>query len=171
MFMMRRAFAPNRARASSSLSQWMPEAWCSPRSAGSAISPLLSRRPYHRPRYPLTAPRVKPVVEPYALAASLAFPRPYVITVHGTYGVVPLRGNPATRHLFSRTMRRAGAVACVSQFTRDRVNQALPLDNLVVINNGLELPDARADEGQQHAPIAGGPVLIGVGGLDRKSVV
>lgn len=108
------------------------------------------------------------VVEPYALAASLTFPRPHVITVHGTYGVVPLRGNPATRVLFSRTMRRAGAVACVSQFTRDRVHQALPLDNLVVINNGLELPDARADEGQQHAPIAGDPVLIGVGGLKPR---
>ncbi|MDP8921707.1 MAG: glycosyltransferase family 4 protein [Chloroflexota bacterium] len=108
------------------------------------------------------------VVEPYALAASLVFPRPHVITVHGTYGVVPLRGNPATRFLFARAMRRAGVVACVSQFTRDRVHQALPLDNLVVINNGLELPDAYADEGKQHEPIAGDPVLIGVGGLKPR---
>jgi glycosyltransferase involved in cell wall biosynthesis len=108
------------------------------------------------------------VVEPYALAASLIFPRPYAITVHGTYGVVPPRGNPATRMLFARTLRRAGAVACVSQFTRDRVHQALPLDNLVVINNGLELPKRAADEGRSHDPIAGDPILMGVGGLKPR---
>ena len=47
-------------------------------------------------------------VEPYALAASAVFPWPYLITVHGTYGVSPLRMNPVTRTLFARTMRRAG---------------------------------------------------------------
>ena len=46
-------------------------------------------------------------VEPYALAAS-AGPWPCVITVHGTYGVSPLRMNPVTRTLFARTMRRGG---------------------------------------------------------------
>lgn len=108
------------------------------------------------------------VVEPYALAASTLFPRPYVITVHGTYGVVPLRGNPATRVLFARALRRARSVVCVSKFTRDRVCQALPLDNLTVINNGLEPLDPRADVGQHHEPIGGDPVLIGVGGLKPR---
>ena len=51
-------------------------------------------------------------VEPYALAASAVFPWPYLITVHGTYGVSPLRMNAVTRTVFARTMRRAAAGAC-----------------------------------------------------------
>ena len=104
-------------------------------------------------------------VEPYALAASLLLPRPYLLTVHGTYGVVPLRGNPAARALFARALRRARSVVCVSHFTRARVADALPLENLVVVNNGLELP-ARSNGSAE--PIQGDPVLLGVGALKPR---
>jgi glycosyltransferase involved in cell wall biosynthesis len=105
-------------------------------------------------------------VEPYALAASAAFPWPYLITVHGTYGVSPLRMNPLTRTLFARAMRRAAAVVCVSGYTRRRVAEALPLDNLEVVTNGLDplqTPAARFD-----GEIAGAPVLMGAGALKPR---
>ena len=117
-------------------------------------------------RYARGADLVHFFVEPYAMAASLAFPWPYLITVHGTYGVIPMRGNPVTRTLFARAMRRARAVVCVSRFTRRRVAEALPLDNLAVINNGLELP--KTSERRDGLSIDGGPILLGVGALKPR---
>lgn len=105
-------------------------------------------------------------VEPYAMAASLIYPWPYLISVHGTYGVVPLRANPVTRTLFARCMRRARAVVCVSRYTRARVADALPLDNLEVINNGLEPPNR--SNGRHDEPIGGDPVLLGVGAVKPR---
>jgi glycosyltransferase involved in cell wall biosynthesis len=105
-------------------------------------------------------------VEPYALTASAIFPWPYLITVHGTYGISPLRMNPVTRTLFARTMRRAASVVCVSGYTRKRVAEALPLNNLAVVTNGLEplRPPASAFSGS----IAGSPVLMAAGALKPR---
>jgi phosphatidylinositol alpha-1,6-mannosyltransferase len=105
-------------------------------------------------------------VEPYALAASLVFPRPYLITVHGTYGIAPLRGHALVRRLFARSLRRARAVVCVSRFTRARMTEALPLRNLEVINNGLEPPAGTGDGRWEMGD--GGPVLLGVGALKPR---
>ena len=105
-------------------------------------------------------------VEPYALAASGCFPWPYLITVHGTYGVSPLRMNPITRTLFSRTMRRAAAVICVSGYTRRRVEDALRLDNLAVITNGLEPLKPPAD--RFDGVVKGDPVLMAAGALKPR---
>lgn len=105
-------------------------------------------------------------VEPYAMTSALFFPWRSLITVHGTYGVIPLRGNLVTRSLFARVMRRASAVVCVSRFTRGRVAAALPLDNLEVIANGFD----RLDPGDSpdNDPIVGDPVLLGVGALKPR---
>ncbi|MFN8632536.1 MAG: glycosyltransferase family 4 protein [Chloroflexota bacterium] len=105
-------------------------------------------------------------VEPYALAASGVFPWPYAITVHGTYGLSPLRMNPVTRTLWARTMRRAAAVVCVSGYTRRRVAEALPLKTLEVVTNGLEplRPPTSTFDGE----IAGGPVLMAAGALKPR---
>jgi glycosyltransferase involved in cell wall biosynthesis len=105
-------------------------------------------------------------VEPYALAASAVFPWPYLITVHGTYGVSPLRMNPVTRTLFTRTMRRAASVVCVSGYTRRRVAEALHLDNLEVVRNGLE--PVKAPAGRFDGSIEGGPVLMAAGALKPR---
>jgi glycosyltransferase involved in cell wall biosynthesis len=105
-------------------------------------------------------------VEPYALAASPAFPWPYLITVHGTYGVSPLRMNPVTRTLFARTMRRAASVVCVSGYTRRRVAEALHLENLAVITNGLE--PLGAPSGRFEGKIDGDPVLMAAGALKPR---
>jgi phosphatidylinositol alpha-1,6-mannosyltransferase len=105
-------------------------------------------------------------VEPYALAASPWLPWPYLVTIHGTYGVVPLRGHPVLRLAFARSLRRAAAVVCVSRFTRRRISKELALDNLEVINNGLELPVETP--GNRNGHIAGDPVLLGVGALKPR---
>jgi phosphatidylinositol alpha-1,6-mannosyltransferase len=105
-------------------------------------------------------------VEPYALAASAVFPWPYVVTVHGTYGVSPLKMNAVTRTLFARTMRRAASVVCVSGYTRRRVSEALPLDNLDVVTNGLE--PLSPPTGRFDGEIAGGPVLMAAGALKPR---
>jgi phosphatidylinositol alpha-1,6-mannosyltransferase len=105
-------------------------------------------------------------VEPYALAASTVFPWPYLITVHGTYGVSPLRMNPLTRTLFSRTMRRAASVVCVSSYTRRRVAAALSLDNLAVVTNGLE--PLRPPAGTFDGVVEGEPVVLAAGALKPR---
>lgn len=120
------------------------------------------------------------LVEPYALAAALLFPWPYLVTVHGTYGVTPLRGNPVTRVLFARSLRRARSVVCVSRFTRSRMAGALALANLKVVNNGLEIPmgrpegrgpvvvTGRSDGELGDEPVLGRPILLGVGALKPR---
>jgi phosphatidylinositol alpha-1,6-mannosyltransferase len=105
-------------------------------------------------------------VEPYALAASAVFPWPYLITVHGTYGVSPLKMNPVTRALFTRTMQRAAAVVCVSGYTRRRVYEALHLENLAVVTNGFE--PVRPPVEHFAGDIAGAPVLMGTGALKPR---
>jgi phosphatidylinositol alpha-1,6-mannosyltransferase len=71
-----------------------------------------------------------------------------------------------TRRLFARGMRQARAVVCVSRYTRARVADVLPLDNLEVINNGLEPPNR--SNGRDGEPIAGDPVLLGVGAVKPR---
>jgi len=105
-------------------------------------------------------------VEPYALAASLVFPWPYLVTVHGTYGLVPLRMNVVTRTLFARTVRRAESVVCVSHYTRRRMAEALGLQNLAVVTNGFEPPRPPATAFQ--GAIAGEQVLMGAGALKPR---
>jgi phosphatidylinositol alpha-1,6-mannosyltransferase len=105
-------------------------------------------------------------VEPYALAGAGWLPWPHLVTIHGTYGVVPLRGNPILRQAFARCLCRAGAVVCVSRFTRGRMSRELALDNLEVINNGLELPAETSDS--SNGQVAGDPVLLGVGALKPR---
>lgn len=105
-------------------------------------------------------------VEPYALAASGIFPWPYLLTVHGTYGLVPLRMNLVTRTLFRRTLKRASSVVCVSHYTRRRMVEAVGLENLAVVTNGLEMP--RPPETSFEGEIAGEPVLMGAGALKPR---
>ncbi|MCC7369819.1 MAG: glycosyltransferase family 4 protein [Chloroflexi bacterium] len=105
-------------------------------------------------------------VEPFALAASGLFPWPYLITVHGTYGVSPFRMNAVTRTLFARTLKRAASVVCVSGYTKRRVHEVLPLDNLDVVTNGFE--PIRPPAQQYPGKIAGDPVLMGSGALKPR---
>ena len=105
-------------------------------------------------------------VEPFAMAASVAFPWPHLITVHGTYGVSPFRMNAVTRTLFARTLKRAASVVCVSNYTKRRMREVLPLDNLDVVTNGFEPLTVPA--GTYSGEIVGRPVIMGSGALKPR---
>jgi glycosyltransferase involved in cell wall biosynthesis len=108
------------------------------------------------------------MVETYA-TASLPFGLPPTcVTVHGTYAVSPFQENLLTRKLYAAALRRAGAVICVSRYTRDRLLERLALRNLTVIHNGHDL--APSDDGAEREQVLvdGSPVIIGVGALKPR---
>jgi glycosyltransferase involved in cell wall biosynthesis len=105
-------------------------------------------------------------VEPFAMAATTIFPWPYLITVHGTYGVSPSRMNAVTRTLFGRTLTRAASVVCVSNYTRRRMREVWPLDNLDVVTNGFDPLTVPA--GNFSGEIVGNPVIMGSGALKPR---
>jgi phosphatidyl-myo-inositol dimannoside synthase len=100
-------------------------------------------------------------VEPFAMAASLVFPWPYLVTVHGTYGVSPFRMNKVTQRL-----QRAASVVCVSGYTKRRMQEVLPRANLDVVTNGFE--PLRPPIGRYDGEIQGQPVLMGSGALKPR---
>lgn len=93
-------------------------------------------------------------VEPYApLGAVVAGRRPLVVTGHGSYVLVPkTRGFPAGS-LYAWAYRRARMV-CVSRYTAQVLEAALPGVRATVINNGV---DFARFEGVQH--LGGGGIL------------
>lgn len=77
---------------------------------------------------------------PFSLIATLAAAivgRPLVITVHGTFGTLPLRyrGHAAALKL---TYKRAARLLCVSRFTRDRLLPHVETDKLEIIPSGVD---------------------------------
>lgn len=93
-------------------------------------------------------------VEPYApLGALVAGNRPLVVTGHGSYVLAPkIRGFPVGS-LYAWAYRRAQMV-CVSRYTAQVLEAALPGVRASVINNGV---DFERFEGVQH--VGGGGVL------------
>ncbi|MFH2013609.1 MAG: glycosyltransferase family 4 protein, partial [Patescibacteria group bacterium] len=59
------------------------------------------------------------------------------ITVHGTYGVLPL-DKLKSKFLLKKAYRRAKKIFCVSTFTQKQILKRIKLDNTVVINNGVD---------------------------------
>lgn len=76
---------------------------------------------------------------PYCLlpAWQLKMPKPFFITIHGTYGVAPLDWGLRGKFL-RRALKMASQVFCVSRYTKARVLEKIELKNLTVINNGID---------------------------------
>jgi phosphatidylinositol alpha-1,6-mannosyltransferase len=74
--------------------------------------------------------------------------------------------NVLTRTLFRRALARAASVVCVSHYTRRRMAEVVPPENLAVVTNGLDMlrPPAAPFSGE----IAGDPVLMGAGALKPR---
>jgi len=85
------------------------------------------------------------------------------ITVHGTYGVMPLR-NRLNSYLLKKSYKKAKAVICVSSFTKNAILQKVKLDNLIVINNGVNYKK------WQTKPLGKFPYksILSVGALKRR---
>lgn len=105
---------------------------------------------------------VHAVVEPYAM--SVATSPGLVMTLHGTYAVAPFREGPLTRWSFSRALRNAKRVVCVSNYTKGRLLEKVDVGNVAVIPNGARLP-LDAEISRQTAPV---PLLLGVGAVKRR---
>jgi phosphatidyl-myo-inositol dimannoside synthase len=63
--------------------------------------------------------------------------KPVFITVHGTYGVFPLE-NPINGFFLRRAYKKARKIFCISNFTKNQIMKRIKLDNLEVINNGVD---------------------------------
>lgn len=107
-------------------------------------------------------------VEPYATASLPVGLPPSFLSVHGTYAVLPLAGGRLTRTLYAGALRRARNVICSSTFTSRVLDQKLKLNNLKVIPLGhdLSLDEILHDEDEE--PIAGQPIILGVGALKER---
>lgn len=78
-------------------------------------------------------------VEPYACVAywlALFARKPYYVTAHGTYALLPFSLSLYRRLFHRRAFARAQRIVCVSDYTRRRL-AAFGFDNLSVINNGI----------------------------------
>ena len=75
---------------------------------------------------------------PIAYVLSLLTRRPYVVTAHGTYGVLALTMSPLIALIHRRTFAAARKVVCVSTYTHAALAQH-GFTNLAVIGNGITL--------------------------------
>jgi len=75
--------------------------------------------------------------------------KPVFVTVHGTYGVIPL-DNLMSRFFLKRAYKKAKRIFCVSSFTEKEILKKIKLSNTVVINNGVDY-DKYADRGGFYA--------------------
>lgn len=122
------------------------------------------------PRSLLAVPRLIPAfracdvihttAEHYLPAAALiAGPRPLFVTAHGTYLPLSLRRR-GVGWLFRWAARRA-TILPVSQYTADRVREALPQASQQVIHNGVHA--GRFAAPPETLPEKRGPTVLGVG--------
>jgi glycosyltransferase involved in cell wall biosynthesis len=79
------------------------------------------------------------LIEPYApLAASIAGKRPLVVTGHGSYVRASITRRFPVNQLYARAFRR-GLMVCVSQYTAQAAQQALPGIRTLVVPNGVDV--------------------------------
>ncbi len=111
---------------------------------------------------------VHALTEPYApLAALCARGAPMFVTVHGTYGPRLLAGKQGLLQRWA--LRRATHVVCVSRYTEQVMQQALPGLRTVVVPNGVDI--ARFEQlpnGPACCAIPDGPFVLSVGALKER---
>ncbi|MBL8695777.1 MAG: glycosyltransferase family 4 protein [Planctomycetes bacterium] len=100
------------------------------------------------------------------VAAQLAG-KPCVMTAHGTYAVVPLTDR---RH--AERARAAypkfGRILCVSEYTKKRIEELLPLQNLEVIRNAVDASHYAPRPRLERRPWSGVPYTLGMGALKER---
>lgn len=106
------------------------------------------------------------IVEVYApLAATVAGPRPHIMTVHGSYARYPhVRGWPIGA-LYAWAYRQATMV-CVSHYTEHILQQGIPDARTVVINNAVDA--AHYVNLPQLGVTKQGPTIVTAGGVKTR---
>lgn len=103
-------------------------------------------------------------VEPYSYIAywlSIFLGKPYFVTCHGTYGVIPF-GFPAFKRYFhAYSLASAKQVICVSRYTEQRIAEYGSF-NTVVINNGIRYANFSGSAQEKEN------IIVSVGSLKRR---
>ena len=88
----------------------------------------------------------------------------YIVTTHGTYGVLPYHMSPLVRSFHHKTLRSAHRVVCVSNYTK-KLLEARGLTNLEVINNGITYSQfaSQGDEATEREDL-----VLSVGALKHR---
>ena len=122
--------------------------------------------------------RIKPdvvhvIAEPYALPFPFMPRGPWkeVLTIHGTYSVVPLLLGYKTQRLALSYYRRMNRVIAVSAFTKRYLGTRIPAlkdvaDRVTVIHNAISLAGIGADTAPRPADRAYS--IVSVSGVKRK---
>lgn len=107
-------------------------------------------------------------VEPYSHIAywlSKFIGKKYVITVHGTYGVLPFHQTWWQRFFHKKSFMHASKIICVSTYTKE-VLSTFGLINVQVINNGINFDEFYAspipDFGERNN------IVLSVGALKHR---
>jgi glycosyltransferase involved in cell wall biosynthesis len=100
------------------------------------------------------------------LAARLAG-KPCVMTAHGTYSVVPLT-DPRHARRARAAFPRFGRILCVSEFTRRKIAEHLPLTNLEVIRNAVDADHYARRPAGPPKPWHGTLYTLGMGSLKER---
>lgn len=91
-------------------------------------------------RYAKDCDYIHVFVEPYAYIAywlALLSKKKYIITTHGSYGLVPFRGE-IIKYFHKTAFSRAHKIVCVSSYTKERLTE-FGFTNLITINNGINV--------------------------------
>jgi glycosyltransferase involved in cell wall biosynthesis len=100
------------------------------------------------------------------LAARLAG-KPCVMTAHGTYSVVPLT-DPRHARRARAAFPRFGKILCVSEYTRRRMSELLPLKNLEVVKNAVDAAHYAPRARMVGKPWSGARYTLGIGALKER---
>jgi glycosyltransferase involved in cell wall biosynthesis len=102
---------------------------------------------------------------PFGIIAALAnigLHKRIIITGIGTYSVDPLY-NWKTARLLMWAYQRARHVPCISHFTRDEILKKIKLDNISVVNLGIDV-----EEFSESYPSSANKFLLSVGALKYR---
>ncbi|MDP2947298.1 MAG: glycosyltransferase family 4 protein, partial [Nanoarchaeota archaeon] len=106
---------------------------------------------------------------PYGVIAALAnigINKKLVINGIGTYSILPLE-QPIKKFLMKWAYQRADAVLCISQYTKRQLLKRVKLNNVVVINHGVDYSRYTQSTVSQ-LPVAGKQILSVCGGLKYR---
>jgi len=101
------------------------------------------------------------LAEPYSLIAYWAYKkRPMFITFHGTYAVDALN-KWYLKRLYKRVYKNVKKIICVSRFTKEEVLKKMPLENITVINNGVDYKKFQMYSSFKHLSDAKNIISVG----------
>jgi glycosyltransferase involved in cell wall biosynthesis len=107
----------------------------------------------------------------YLVFSPLLFSRkcPYFITAHGTFSIGSLKSG-WRRPILKWIFKRAKKVFCVSSFTKQKIYDLTGLNNLVVINNGVDFDrfDKMYQEIKTEDKRENHKTIVGVGAVKHR---